>query len=61
MQRKENASDNETALRYVDKDGNVHPFVRNGWYMNSNFATQQKEQESTAGANIAGKSGGGGW
>ena len=43
------ASTGETALRYVDADGNVHPFKRNGWYMESNFATQQKEA-SSAGA-----------
>lgn len=62
QQTKLDASDNQTALRFVDKDGNIHPFVRNGWFMNSNFATQQKEQESTAGANIAGKAAaGGGW
>lgn len=29
------------ALKYVDADNNVHPFVRNGWFMLSNFATQQ--------------------
>jgi hypothetical protein len=45
-QQKLNASDSETALRYVDADGNVHPFSRNGWYMASNFATMQKEVES---------------
>lgn len=48
-QQKLNAGDGETALRYVDADGNVHPFVRNGWYMASNFATMQKE-EASAGA-----------
>lgn len=45
-QQKINASDSETALRYVDADGNVHPFTRNGWFMNSNFATMQKEETS---------------
>lgn len=45
-QQKLNAADSETALRYVDADGNVHPFIRNGWFMNSNFATMQKEAES---------------
>lgn len=29
------------ALWYVDEAGNVHPFKRNGWFMNSNFAKQQ--------------------
>lgn len=42
-QQKLNAGDSETALRYVDADGNVHPFTRNGWFMASNFATMQKE------------------
>jgi hypothetical protein len=45
-QQKVNASTSETALRYVDADGNVHPFMRNGWFMESNFATQQKENPS---------------
>lgn len=37
------------ALKYVDDGGNIHPFVRNGWYMLSNFAIQQKENASGAG------------
>lgn len=35
--------DSDTALRYVDAEGNVHPFFRNGWYIKSNYATQQNE------------------
>lgn len=31
------------ALKYVDGAGNVHPFTRNGWFMTSAFANQQKE------------------
>lgn len=42
------------ALWYVDDDGNTHPFKRNGWFMNSNFATQQvteiPEEESAGDA-----------
>jgi hypothetical protein len=45
-QQKLNAADSETALRYVDADGNVHPFTRNGWFMASNFAAMQKEAVS---------------
>lgn len=45
-QQKTNASTSEIALRYVDADGNKHPFARNGWYMESNFAIQQKEVAS---------------
>lgn len=60
-QVKENASDNEVALRYVDSEGNIHPFTRTGWFMNSNFATQQKE-ESTANKNLTeGATKKGGW
>jgi hypothetical protein len=48
-QQRPNAADNEVALRYVDADGVVHPFSRNGWYMASNFAKQQKEAPSAGG------------
>ena len=57
-QQKTNASTSEIALRYVDADGNKHPFARNGWYMESNFATQQKEATS-AGATAMQGSGAG--
>lgn len=41
---KENPTDSEKeALTYVDGAGNKHPFVRNGWFMNSNYAKVQKE------------------
>jgi len=30
-------------LSYVDNAGKAHPFTRNKWYMDSNFANQQKE------------------
>lgn len=40
---------NEVALRYVDTEGNQHPFKRNGWFMNSNFSRQQVEQSGQAG------------
>lgn len=36
------------ALKYEDEAGNVHPFIRNGWFMLSNFATQQKAEASAA-------------
>ena len=55
-QVKANASTSEIALRYIDADGNVHPFTRNGWFMTSNFATQQKEVQSQAGAAMQGDS-----
>ncbi len=31
-------------LKYVDEAENEHPFTRNKWYMDSNFAKQQKEE-----------------
>lgn len=36
------------ALKYVDGENNVHPFTRNGWFMLSNFANQQKQAGVTA-------------
>lgn len=36
----------KVALCYKDEDNNVHPFVRTGWYMNSNFAHKQSEAGS---------------
>jgi hypothetical protein len=58
------ASSNEVALRYVDADGNKHPFTRNGWFMESNFATQQKEAQSSGESAMqksASESSGGEW
>lgn len=51
-QVKQNPSDSEIALRYIDADGNVHPFSRNGWFMNSNFAVQQKDAPSAGAAQM---------
>jgi len=34
------------AIKYVDGENNTHPFTRTGWYANSNFANQQKEDDS---------------
>jgi len=52
-QAKPNAASNDTALRYVNpENGDVHSFTRNGWYMASNFAHQQKEEQEDAGAEM---------
>lgn len=59
-QQKANASDSEIALRYVDGAGNVHPFKRNGWFMNSQFANQQKDSVEES-ADISEGSQGSGW
>lgn len=41
----ENADDSEReALTYINEKGDKHPFVRNGWFMNSNFAHQQNDE-----------------
>lgn len=46
--KKENPNDNDAlALSYVDGMGTLHPFTRNGWFMNSNYANQQKDDSST--------------
>lgn len=43
----ENPEDKQKdALYYKDDIGNIHPFTRTGWFMNSNFANQQKEEQS---------------
>jgi len=63
-QQNPGASLSEVALRYVDADGNKHPFSRNGWFMESNFATQQKEQASAGSSAMQGStsaSSGGDW
>lgn len=57
-QVKTNASTSEIALRYVDADGNKHPFARNGWFMESNFAIQQKEAPSAGAQAMQGASNG---
>lgn len=52
--RKENPQDNDAmALSYTDQLGNLHPFIRNGWFVNSNFANQQKDDAPTGGYNPA--------
>ena len=40
--------DNEVseALSYYDVEGSKHPFVRNGWFMNSKFAIQSKSENT---------------
>lgn len=46
--RKTDPSDGDpNALYYQDGAGNIHPFTRNGWFVNSNFATQQKADDDT--------------
>ena len=39
-----NANDKNSAMKYVDGEGNVHPFVRSAWFLTSNFAIQQQEE-----------------
>jgi hypothetical protein len=56
-QRKPNADSNQVAIRYVDEAENVHPFNRNGWFMTSNFAAQQREAPSQGAANMQQSSG----
>lgn len=50
--RVENPSDSvREALFYIDGNNNKHPFIKNGWFMNSNFSHQQRVDESTGNAN----------
>jgi hypothetical protein len=50
------SDDNRKALYYVNAEGVEHPFVKNGWFMNSNFANQLRaegaEQNAAAAAAI---------
>lgn len=47
---KDNPADNDKdALYYVDGMGNRHPFTRNGWFMKSNYAKEQREGGQAAG------------
>lgn len=47
-QRKENPTDNDRkALWYVNEKGEEHIFVKNGWFMQSNFAAQQKTDSNS--------------
>lgn len=59
-QKVENPDDRvQEALFYVNDEGQKHPFIKNGWFMNSNFANQQKtgdDNSSSTGA-AAGNSG----
>jgi hypothetical protein len=41
---KVNMGNTAKCLTYVDDEGNVHPFVRTKWFMESNFAKQQQEE-----------------
>lgn len=44
----ENPADSvREALYYTNEKGEKHPFVRKGWFMNSNFASQQREDGAT--------------
>lgn len=33
------------SLKYTDENGNTHPFQRGEWFVNNNFANQQKNNE----------------
>lgn len=48
---------NKTGLRYTDNAGNVHPFIRNKSFMESNKAKQQKESELPFSSTTSGKTG----
>lgn len=60
-QERKGAGDNEVALRYVDGEGNVHPFTRTGWFMESPFSSKQKEESTEASDAVSQGTGGAGW
>ena len=47
VQHKDPTSNTPIALKYVDGANNIHPFQRNGWFMLSNFAKQQRLEENS--------------
>ena len=47
------ASSTPIALKYVDGENNIHPFVRGGWFMLSAFSKEQID-ESADSASIEG-------
>lgn len=54
MVMKEEPQDNDKeGLIFVDEAGNVHPIARNGWWVNSNFAKRQVEDDGSAGNAIS--------
>lgn len=56
--RTENPKDSQTdALKYVDEMGNVHPFIRNGWFVNSKYAEQQKQDDNVSDVNMGASTG----
>jgi hypothetical protein len=43
MKQENPLTNTKNALYYKDEAGNIHPFIRNGWFMNSPFANQKIE------------------
>jgi len=43
--RNDEASDNAFGIKYVDDEGNQHPFTRSGWFVRSNYANVQTKEE----------------
>jgi len=48
VKMKDPSTSAKNALFYKDDAGNIHPFVRTGWFMNSNFAKAQVEEGTTS-------------
>lgn len=43
------------ALYYTNENNEKHPFIKNGWFMNSNFASQQKSESSNISKEVTNK------
>jgi len=43
--RDDDATDNGFGLKYVDDEGNTHPFTRSGWFIRSNYANIQTKED----------------
>lgn len=48
--RNSDAGDRDAGIYYTDDANNRHPFSKTGWFLNSNFANQQKEEDESNGA-----------
>lgn len=43
----------DNAITYVAEDGTIHPFTRTEWFMESNWANPQKEEDETKEDSVA--------
>lgn len=52
--KKELTSDDQEYLTYVNEEGEIHPFIRSNWYMNTDFAAPKGEIRRGGGGSTKG-------